>query len=92
MEGLETPALVLVVALGPAALIPAQTVQLCHPDILWIWDFTVWADERIDAAESANKEITRTNRGLVVFFNITTFLLQGLFLFGREFCRDEVGD
>jgi NhaP-type Na+/H+ and K+/H+ antiporter len=91
MEGLETPALVPVVALGPAALIPAQTVQLSHPGILWIWDFTVWADERIDAAESANKEITRTHRGLVVFFNITTFLLQGVFIRPRILLR-RIGD
>src|SRR6476660_405638 len=91
-EGLAIPAAVLMDAAGPAALAPAQATQFCQPLILWIWDFTVCADERRDAADSANKEITRTDRVLVVFFNITTFLLQGIVFYRPQSCRDEVGD
>jgi hypothetical protein len=44
MEGLRTPVPLLMAAAGPLALAPAHTVQLCHPDILWIPAFTVCAE------------------------------------------------
>jgi len=58
---------------GPAALMPAQATQLCHPLILWIWLLTVWADERSDEAAKRNSAIARMDMLLVVFFTITTF-------------------
>jgi hypothetical protein len=58
---------------GPAALMPAQATQLCHPLILWIWLLTVWADERSEVAAKRNSATTRMDTLLVVLFTITTF-------------------
>jgi len=52
---------------GPEALDPAQATQFCHPLILWIWLFTVCADEG-SAAAKANSATARMVIFLVVFF------------------------
>src|SRR5579859_2442971 len=62
---------------GPEALTPAQVTQLVQPDIVWICDFTVCADERMDAAAKRNSAIARMEKFLVVFFTITIFTPGG---------------
>jgi hypothetical protein len=91
--GLFTPEAVLIEAPGPAAFGPAQATQFSHPAILWICDFTVWADERSDTTLRMNRAITKMDRALVLFFTITTFTPGDdlSFCFGRDI-RDEVGD
>jgi hypothetical protein len=71
---------------GPAALEPAQATQFSHPLILWIWLFTVCADEGTQA--KTNSAITRMERFLIVFFTITNFYSRGFFAFHRALCRD----
>src|ERR1051326_508434 len=77
---------------GPAALMPAQVTQLCHPLILCIWLFTVCADEESEPAAKRNSATARMGKFLIVFFTITRLLLQGMFLFpsrsiSRPCCR-----
>ena len=43
MEGLEIPADVVTLAPAPLPPAPAHELQLCHPDIFWMPDFTVCA-------------------------------------------------
>jgi hypothetical protein len=78
-DGLATPACVLIVDVGPVPPVPAQELQLCHPDILWIALFTVWA-VAVDAAKdvrrkpvSAAMEIEKRFEG-----NLIICLLHGI--------------
>src|SRR5579864_3790274 len=72
---------------GPEALMPAQVTQFCQPVIAWIWDFTVCADDGRDTAAKRNSATARTDKLLVVFFNITNFYSRG-FCFRRSLPRD----
>jgi hypothetical protein len=69
---------VLIEAPGPLAPGPAQATQFCQPAMRWICVFTVCADERREAAVRMNRAITRTDKPLVLFFAITTFLSPGV--------------
>jgi hypothetical protein len=53
-DGLLIPAVVVIFEFGPVPPVPAQELQLCQPDILWIALFTVWA-----IAEEAAKDVRR---------------------------------
>jgi hypothetical protein len=55
MDGLEIPAWVLIVEVGPVPFVPAQELQLCQPDIAWIALFTVWA-VAVDAAKDVRRK------------------------------------
>ena len=44
IEGLDVSE-VLRLADGPEPPDPAHAAQLCHPDIFWSPDFTVWAED-----------------------------------------------
>jgi hypothetical protein len=90
IEGDETPAAVERVADGPEPLAPAQAAQLCQPDILWICDFTVWADERTEAKHITNRAITKIDR--VLFSTIATFTPGDVFCFEPHVPSDEAGD
>jgi hypothetical protein len=77
---------------GPAPPEPAQATQFCHPLILWIWLFTVCADEDTEAAAKRNSATARMDKFLIVVFTITTFTPGDCFLFNRGLVCDRVGD
>src|SRR5947209_17822687 len=60
---------------------PAQVTQFCHPLILWIWLFTVCADDGTEAAAKRNSATARTDKLLIVFLTITTFYSRGFLVF-----------
>jgi hypothetical protein len=57
-DGLAIPAAVLIVEVGPVPPVPAQELQLCQPDILWIAVFTVWAVAVVAAKDARRKPVS----------------------------------
>jgi hypothetical protein len=80
---LDIPAAELIADEGPAPLAPAQELQLCHPDIFWIPDFTVCAaaEDPATIASTMTAIIAVKVEQFFLAFQITSFSPGGFFRF-----------
>jgi hypothetical protein len=79
MDGLVTPAWVLIVEVGPVPPVPAHELQLCQPDIAWIALFTVWA-VAVEAAKDVRRKPPSAAMEIEKHFegNLIICLLHGI--------------